>query len=445
LNTGFYVNSAGKFVTASGVSYADPRISGRAPEFLFYNAGLERAITKDMTIGVNYVGNQSHFLINSTSSGANARGYWTNQLNPVYLAALGGVLDSTGKTPLLIAPATPANVAILQSKVPGSSIPASFQSAASLSTTATIAQGLVAFPQYNGVTDTWGMNVGNFSYNSLQITLLQRLSHGLTFNINYTYSKNIGDDGTFRSGFDIPSAAISGGGQSWKQDRIERSWTTISAPQSLHAFGVYQLPFGKGHMGNDSMIVRALAGGWQLSGIYTYGSGTPLAVVSSGCNASTYPGQGQCMPDLSPGSLGRNARINGSYGSSSNGTVAANLGKVQYVDSTAFKSATDVSTAPFSNGTHLQQFLLGNSPRTRPYNLNGPGTQNLDTSLRRSFGLPREMALVFEVDCLNTWNKVTFANPNATWAPGSATFGTISGLLSGTNPRDFQFAGHFNF
>ncbi len=56
-----------------------------------------------MTISVNYVGDQSHFL---NPSGQNARGYWSNQLNPVYLAALGGVKDSTGTKPLLIAAAT---------------------------------------------------------------------------------------------------------------------------------------------------------------------------------------------------------------------------------------------------------------------------------------------------------------------------------------------------
>ena len=81
------------------------------------------------------------------------------------------------------------------------------------------------------MTDLWGSNVGNFSYHSLQITLLQRTAHGLNFNINYTYSKNIGDDGTFRSGFYIPSAALSGGGQNWQQDRIDRSWTTTSVPR----------------------------------------------------------------------------------------------------------------------------------------------------------------------------------------------------------------------
>ena len=438
LNSGFYLNSAGKFVTASGVSYADPYISSRAPEFTFWNAGIQRAVTKDMTIAVNYVGNESHFLINSTNTGVGtARGYWSNQLNPIYLAGLGGVtgLSSTGaQVPILIAPATSANVAKAAAAMPGISIPVFFQNAAAVNSAATIAQGLVAFPQYSGVTDTWGSNVGNFSYHSLQITLLQRLSHGLTFNVNYTYSKNIGDDGTFRSGFDIPAAAISGGGQNWKQNRIDRSWTTVSGPQSLHAFGVYQLPFGKG---SQSFWVRSLASGWQLSSIYTYSSGTPMAVVSNLCTGTNFPLQGQCMPDLSPSSLGRSARINGSFGSGPNGTQAVNLGKVSYVDSTLFANPGSQTV----NGQKI--YLIGNSPRTRPLNLNNPGTQNIDASVRRSFGLPREMSLVFEVDCLNVWNKVTFAGPNTTF--GNSAFGQISGLASGTNPRDFQFAGHFKF
>jgi hypothetical protein len=446
LNSGNYLNSAGKVVTASAVSFADPYVSSRAPEFNFYNVGIQRAITKDMTVSVNYVGDQSHFLINSTNTGTGtARGYWSNQLNPIYLAGLGGVtgVNATGaKVPILIAPATPANVQTAKAAMSGINIPTFFQNAAAAAPTTsslTIAQGLTAFPQYSSVTDTWGSNVGNFSYNSFQITVLQRLSKGLTFNINYTYSKNIGDDGTFRSGFDIPGAAISGGGQNWKQDRIERSWTTVSGPQTVHAFGVYQLPFGKGHIGNDSMLVRALASGWQVSGIYTYSSGTPVAVIWSGtCSGATYPGQGQCMPDLNPAFLGKSARINGSYGSGPNGTVASNLGKVAYVDTNAFLTPQNVSAV-----SGQAQYLIGNAPRTRPWNLNNPGTQNLDTSVRRSFALPREMALVFEVDALNTWNKVTFAAPASTF--GASTFGTIGGLLAGTNPRDFQFAGHFNF
>jgi Carboxypeptidase regulatory-like domain/TonB dependent receptor len=441
LQTGNYLNN-GALVTAAGVSYADFYISGRAPEFTFWNAGIERSITKDMTISVNYVGDQTHFI---NPSGQNARGYWSNQLNPIYLATLGGVTDSTNSKPLLIAAATSANVAKAQTAMPGINIPTFFQNAANANTNSsvlTIAQGLTAFPQYSGVTDLWGANTANLTYHSFQLMLLQRTSHGLSFNINYTYSKNIGDDGTFRSGFDIPSAAVSGGGQNWHQDRIDRSWSVVSAPQLLHAFGVYELPFGKNHIGNNSMWVRAIAGGWTMSGIYTYGSGTPLAVISSTCSATNFPLQGQCMPDVTPGAI--NARIGGSYGTSSGGTSACNLGigpgctAARYVDSTQFKNAANVSA------TSSPIYLIGNAPRTAPLTLRGPGNQDLDAALRKSFNLPKEIGtFVFEVDCINVWNKVVFSNPATTF--GSSNFGQIGGVASSPGSRDFQFAGHLNF
>jgi hypothetical protein len=352
--------------------------------------------------------------------------------------------------PLLNAPATAVNVAKAQAAMPGINIPAFFQAAAALSTTATIAQGLTAFPQYSGVNDTFGANSENVSYNSLQITLLQRTAHGLSFNVNYTFSKNIGDDGTFRSGFNIPSAAISGGGQNWHEDRIDRSVTTISTPESVHAYGVYKLPFGKGGFGANSFLVRTFAGGWSLSTIYTYSSGTPVVVTSSLCSGTTYPGQGQCMPDLniaSPDYLSHNGRINGSYGTS--GTTACNIGigpgckAVQYFDAGGFSAPANISAAP--TPTTQQQYLIGNAPRTRPLNLWNPGTQNDDVSIRRSFPLPKDFgSFVFEADCTNVWNKVTMSNPSASWAPGSTTFGQITSI-GGNTPRDWQFAGHINF
>ena len=446
LNSGNYLNSAGKLVTASNVGYADPYFSGRAPDFNFYNVGFERSITSNMTLAVNYVGNESHHLENSTNSGVGtARGYWSNQLNPIYLAGLGNATAASGTGALLTAPATAANVAKAVS-VMGSAIniPTYFQAAAAVSSTATIAQGLLAFPQYGtsstlgggGVTDTWGQNVGNFSYNSLQITLQQRTSHGLNFNINYTYSKNIGDDGTFRNGFAIPAGAVSRNSQAWAMDRIDRSWTTVSAPDVLNAFGAYQLPFGTNHIGGgQNFLVRQLISGWSISGIYTYASGTPAAVISSLCTATNSPMQGQCMPDLATTTPG-SARQNGSYGSGAHGFTNANLGSVQYFNGNAFQ-------APQQTATGI--YLIGNAPRTRPLNLMNPGTQNLNAAVKRSFKIYKDVNFQFEADASNVWNKVTFANPNATWSPGSLTFGTIAGTASSYLPRDWQFAGHINF
>jgi hypothetical protein len=442
LNAGNYLSN-GRAVTAGGVSFADPYFSGRAPNFMFYNVGMQRALTNNMTLGINYVGNQSHHLINSTNSGqGSARGYWSNQLNPIYLVGLGsqvGTSSNGGAVPLLQAPATPANVAKAQAAMPGISIPEFFRSAAASGyAPATIAQGLTAFPQYGSVTDTWG-NVGNFSYNSLQVTLEQRLSHGLTFQVNYTWARNIGDDGTFRSGFDIPAAAISGGAQSYKQNRIDRSQTIVNSPHVINGFGVWSLPFGKNHMGGSNAISRALASGWQLSGIYTYQSGTPVTVTYNGCNS---PGQGQCMPDLNPAFIG-NARISGGYGTGTGGRTACNLGQgsgckaVSYFDTNGFQKPAAISPAGVSAIN-----LIGNAPRTGALHLTNPGAQNIDTSVKRSIALPREgMAFVVEVDCFNTWNHTIFSNPNSVW--GSSAFGTLSSVKN--NPRAFELAGHFTF
>jgi hypothetical protein len=456
LNTGFFVPSGsatGKITSASSVSYADPYYSGRAPQIILWNFGFERTITPDLTLGVNYAGNESHFIVNSGTTGSNARGKWTNQLNPQYLAVLGGVAGKnfagTSSLPLLNAPATAANVAILNTYFPNAPAPAFFTAAAaanSANTANTIAQMLTAFPQYSGVSDTYG-NVGNFSYHALEVVLNQRMHNGLTFNFNYTYSKNIGDDGTYRSGFNIPSTAISGGTKAYNADRIDRSWTAISIPHIIHAYGVYQLPFGKDKIGGSSMLVRTLAGGWQFSAIYSYSSGTPLAVTWSGSTGTTLPGQGQAMPDVASGFSGA-LRIKGKYGSGPNGYNTCNLGvaklgvtcpaKIQYLDPTGFATPANVSTV-----SGQAQYLIGNAPRTLPYGVRNPYTWNVDSGLHRSFPLFHEgWNFVFEADCLNVWNHVTFGGPSASWSSGSTTFGTIA---SASGNRDWQFAGHINF
>ncbi|HEX4155147.1 MAG TPA: carboxypeptidase regulatory-like domain-containing protein [Acidobacteriaceae bacterium] len=435
LNTGHYVNpSTGKFVTAQSVSYADPYFSSRAPDFMFYNAGMEHAFTNNLTFAINYVGNQSHHLINSTNTGTGtARGYWSNQLNPVYLVGLGAATDTTGKLPLLTAPATAANVAKAQSLMSSISIPTFFQAAAAAGdTNATIAQGLVAFPQYSSVADTWG-NVGNFSYNSLQVSLQQRLARGLTFNVNYTWARNVGDDGPYRTGFDLPSGSVSGTTRSYHMNRIDRSETAVSTPNVLHAFGVWSLPFGRGHLGGDNWAVRALAGGWQLSSIYTYASGTPVQITYGGC---TTPLQGQCMPDLATTYNGP-ARTNGSFGSGPGGHTAANLGKVQYFNASSFQKPVNINE---SAGVTLLN-LIGNAPRTGAYGLRNPAQWDIDAGLHRSIPIHREMAFILEVDAFNVLNHTLFSNPNAVW--GSSAFGTISSASN--KPRSLELAGHFTF
>jgi len=248
----------------SGPGYADPYLSGRAPEFSLFNGGIQQALSHNITLTLNYAGTQSHFLV---TGAANPRGFWTNQLDPRYLVALAGVADSTGKNPVLGALATPANVAIVANALPGYKPP--YPTISSTGAKATISQTLVAFPQYNGLSDTWGQNVGNISYNSMQVSIAQRESHGLSYTFNYTWSRNIGDDGTFRSGFNLPSGSVSQTAQAYHMDRIERTLTTVDMTHNISAYGLWLLP-GE-HLENH--FLRALAGGFSLSTIYQFTSG----------------------------------------------------------------------------------------------------------------------------------------------------------------------------
>jgi hypothetical protein len=440
LNTGNYVNGAGAYVTPGSISYLDPYVSGRAPEFDFWNFGIQRELLNDLTITANYAGSQSHFL----AGASNIRGLQSGQIDPKYYA-LGVGSYGAG---LLSAPATAANLAKANAIIPGISAPyAGFTAAANTtagSGLATIGQMLTWMPQYSSVTDTWGSQTANAAYHSLQLSVAKRASHGLTLNLNYTYSKQLDDTGTIRSGYAIPADRTLNG-KAWKPDRIDRSPSLTDIPQNLSIYGVYQIPAGKGHFGGDYLVTRALLSGWNLSGIFTYVAGVPLAITSTACTSSTEPGAGQCMPDVNP-SFSGDIRQNGSWG---HGATGANLGAYSYIKGAVSGSTPGIgasgatcstSIGPFCNSGAL---MIGDAPRTSAFGLRGPGVYNLNMGVRRAFNVTERFKFIFAVDCQNVTNKVTFSGINTNI--NSTSFGQVSSATSNSGSRDFQFSGRIRF
>jgi hypothetical protein len=449
LGTGYYVcagqaytpcngTSGGFAGTGTGIAYPDPYLSGRAPEFDFYNFGIQREITRNMTASVNYVGTQSHFI----AGASNIRGLQAGQINPVYLA-LGANLT---------AKATTANIATAQTATGMTlNVPyAGYTAAAALSSNATIQHMLTWMPQYSGTTDTWG-NVANSSYNALQVSLNQRLSSGLTFTVNYAYSKNLDDAGTQRSGWALPASATATG-RAWKANAIDRSWSTNSVPQNLSVFGVYQLPFGKGGIGADHFAVRAIAGGWKFSSIFQYASGLPLALTAS-CAATVSVGQGTCMPDGNPNysSNANPVRINGGWGK---GVLSTTLSTMQYISGGLAATtpgtglgggACSTTAGPFCNAGN---YMIGDLARTAPYGLRGPSAYRLSSALRRTFDITEHAHFIFGVDCQNVTNAVTFGNNASNNQIGvsvsnASTLGTLN--FATADSRAFQFSGRLEF
>ena len=441
---GNFVNSAGAFVKSNaGISYADRYYGDRTPTVYFYNFGIQRSLTNTMTFTLNYAGSTSHFL-----AGANGiRGLQANEINPAYFV-LGTLLTSA---------ATPANVAAAQkilpsccaAPYPGFTAAASTSAGASL---ATIGQGLKWMPQYSGTTDTWGLYSANAAYNSLQASVAIQPTHGLTLNANFTWSKELDDSGTIRTGFPIPAFA-NATGKAWAADRMDRSLSTIDSPYNLAIYGVYSLPFGRDHIGGSHFLVRAIAGGWQFSSILTATSGYPLTLSSSSCTSVYQPSQGTCMPDMNPNFTG--PIMTSKWGT---GATALNLGTKSYINNGYVKNTTlgdgvdtngnaiacGSSSGPFCNPG---QFMIGDAARTGAFGLRSPGNFRLTSGLRRDFPITERVKFTFGVDVQNVTNSTTFGenvgNLSIPTGINSSNFGTLA--FASSDSRDFQFSGRISF
>jgi hypothetical protein len=238
--------------------------------------------------------------------------------------------------------------------------------------------------------------------------LKQRMSHDLDFMVNYTWGAEIDDNGTFRNGY--------------LSNRVERSRGVADVPSVLNATAIWKLPFGSGQpLSSNNRIVRALISNYLLSGIYTYSSGVPLAIISSGCVS---PGSGQCMPNYTPGYSG-NARIGGGYGSGINAVTAATT---HYIDINAFVNPA--------------QYTIGNLGRTRPYGLRGPTAFDGDLSLKRTVVLHDNLSLLLDISAYNITNSFIPTAPGVSISTPS-TFGVVSGQSNAS--RDIQIAARINF
>ncbi len=279
------------------------------------------------------------------------------------------------------------------------------------------------------------------------------MAHGLSLNINYTYSHNIDDTGTVRSGFAVPASATASG-KAWAQDRMDRSLSINSQPQNLSIFGVYKFPFGKGGIGADNFFVRNILGGWETSGIFQYYSGLPLAVTAS-CGSTQNPGQGTCMPDINPNFVG-SPRINGGWGK---GVTAATLGTAitsavvsqVYVGGGLGSTATNVipcasSTGPFCDSGSL--YYRRCTPRRR---LRSARSRRIP-SHQWPFAAPSTSPNASSSSSASTARTSPTPSPSATTlrtnrspvaVDTAGTFGTVG--FASADSRAFQFSGRLTF
>jgi hypothetical protein len=317
-------------------------------------------------------------------------GPFTNQI-PLQYLPLGSLLTQTLTT-------SPSGGTVGQAALLGVTVATPFPGF-----TGTIGQALKPYPQYNGLADPW-LDVGSESYNSLQASFNRRMSNGLAVVVSYVYSKEMDD----LAGVRLPGA-----------DYLENSVGTLDHKHVLAVTGVYQLPFGPGrHWNSDNIIVKGIANGWQLTGIFTAATGAPLSITGT-CQGGGII-DASCYPNYTPG-------FSGSVWQNGRPATAAAAKATAYLNKLAF--------------TDPANYAYGNAARTAPDDLFAPRTADIDFSIRRVFPIYEAVNFTLQVDAFNVENATYFSAPNT--SRDASAFGTYSGQAN--QARKFQFSGRVNF
>jgi hypothetical protein len=146
---------------------------------------------------------------------------------------------------------------------------------AGFGTTRTVAEALLQYPQFFALnTDCCLENLGQSSFDALEMRLQRRFHNGLNLLAAYTWSKTITDADSTLPYF--ANLAGGGGAQNPFNQKGEKSLSNQDIPQNLVLSYIYELPFGRNKKFlNHGGVTNAVVGGWSISGIQTYHSGQP--------------------------------------------------------------------------------------------------------------------------------------------------------------------------
>jgi hypothetical protein len=263
------------------------------------------------------------------------------------------------------------------------------------------------------------------NYNALQATLRHRMSHGLQFDLNYTFSKSM----------DISSDAervgpASNGSLLGLNNNIINAWnpnaqkgvSSFDATHQLNANWIWELPVGRGkRFGHDSgRALDAAIGGWQLTGIFRVTSGFPVTVDNG---FSSFP---------------------------TNFEMEGNADKIAPVKTGAYL----INGVPniFANGpaaiSSFAPAYAGESGERN--NIRGAGYFGIDLGLSKRWILPwsEKQSLQLRWEVFNVTNSASFdvqssLLSNSLGLGSGGSFGNYSGLLN--NPRLMEFSLRYEF
>ena len=248
------------------------------------------------------------------------------------------------------------------------------------------------YPQYTGI-GAFRKPLGNSLFHSMTLRVEKRFSQGLNVLVSFTGGKLI-DDVSQQVTF--LGAAAGNAKQDFYNRAAERSISAQDVSRRLVISGTYDLPFGKNRMflKTAPTAVDFILGGWQVNGILTFQTGTPIQ-ISNGQNALNIFSANQRAS-----STGKDPEVSG--------PVSERL--TRYFDQTTF--------------TQSGNFQFGTLGRFLP-NVRGIGQNNIDASLFKNFRFREKFNTQFRAEAFNLANHPYWNGPGTT-ITDLANFGIIN-------------------
>jgi hypothetical protein len=361
-----------------------------------WSFGIEREIVRNLVVDVAYVGNRGAWLPSNGAVNYNAN-------TPQSLFAAGIDITTLAGRTILNAPIGSVNAGAFQNKLPYPGF------------TGTVAQSLRPYPQFtNAPTPLWAP-LGDNWYNSMQLKVIKRLSHGLDVSYNFTWSKTLvnGIEGQENDIFNRSTNKFLSGSDRPLVSNINISYTVPVAPWA----------------GNK--ILKYVLSDWQMGALLTYASGTPILVPTStnSLNTSFFLPTASYMNRV-PGV--RLFKVDDINCHCYDPTKTLVLNKDAWVNSPA---GTYSSSAAYYNDYRFQRHP----------------TENFN--IGRTFRIREAMSLSVRAEFVNIFNRTVLPNPsagNALGAPSPLTAATcfasgITGATTSTCPAGATYASGFGF
>jgi len=260
---------------------------------------------------------------------------------------------------------------------------------------------------------------GISKYNSLQIELRRKFSHGLTFNANYTWSHSLTNRYTKDQANAVTFTTLRDG----RMDLAPFPW---DRRHTFQFFGTYDLPIGRGRaLGVNNRVLNSIAGGWNVGWVFRTQTGLPFK-LSSGRQSVNGNDSGIVLaPGVTAGQL--QALVQDSFPSGTADVFAFDP-SVLGPDGRISSKFAGPPTTPGQFGSFIY--------------LHGPKLTTTDLSLTKRIKVRESITAEFQTEFLNAFNHPAFQVPgNAAFSVSnvstqSTAFGKITSTV--TEPRNIQ-------